>query len=482
MTALTAGRAALPRSDPRFRRIALGLATAIFVFTATGWLFLALSLNANVPPAWGFRGFPGIFAIAFGWIGLLVAMRQPRNPIGWAFLSAGLLSAIQVAGVEYASYALFGAGAGLPGGIVGAWLNDWIWIPLVGVVTLPVFLYFPDGRLPSPRWSAALWIGGAGLALAMVFTATAPGPMQTFGLPNPVGIAMPFPIEGAAAGGGRSISALALIGLFSFGVMVFASASVPLRRFGRSEGEARQQLKWFAASAVVVAMMLVNSFFTTERFAQVGLILAMVTVPIAIGIAILRYRLYEIDTLINHAIVYGVLTAVLAGLYSASIGLFQRLFVAVTGEKSDAAIVITTLILASAFTPVRSWLQAATDRRFKSAADARKQLDNFREDLRLVSEALDASALRARFLDEAMAAMGAPAARLLFVRGGSDEQRGEWSAPAATCPLTDQGVIIGRIELAARSDGTPYTKAELAELEKTAAVVARAYVLAERFA
>lgn len=256
---------------------------------------------------------------------------------------------------------------------------------------------------------------------------------------------------------------------------------MPLRRFRRSEGEARQQLKWFAASAVVVAIMLVNSFFTAERYAQVGLILAMVTVPIAIGIAILRYRLYEIDTLINRAIVYGVLTAVLAGLYSASIGLFQRLFVAVTGEKSDAAIVMTTLILASPFTPVRSWLQAVTDRRFKSPAGARKHFETFREDLRLVSEALDASALRGRFLDEAMAAMGAPGARLLFVHGG-EEERGEWSAPAASCPMIDQSVTIGHVELAARRDGTPYTKADLAELEKTATVVARAHVLAERFA
>ena len=482
MTAAAISTQPIAHGDRRVRRIALTAAVATFGLAAVGWLFLALSFGVTLPPAWGFRGFPGIFAVAFGWIGLLVASRQPRNPIGWVFLAAGFLSAIQVAAVEYASYTLFGAGGSLPLGIVGAWLNDWIWLPLIGLVTLPVFLYFPDGKLPSPRWIAVLCLGVLGLMLTMVFLAIAPGPMQTFGLTNPFGIASPFPLPGSAARDSQPVSAFAFMGLTTFGLMLLASASVPVLRYRRSRGESRQQLKWFATSAVLMAVTLVASFFNAEPSMQVGLILALVTMPVAVGIAILRYRLYEIDTLINHAIVYGVLTAVLAGLYSASIGLFQRLFVAVTGEKSDAAIVITTLILASAFTPVRSWLQAATDRRFKSPAGARKHLETFREDLRLVSEALDAGALRARFLDEAMAAMGATAARLLFARGGGDEQRGEWSAPAATCPLVDQGVIIGRIELAARSDGTPYTKAELAELEKTAAVVARAYVLAKRFA
>ena len=455
-----------------------------FALTAIGWLFLALSSSAPVPDAWGFRGFPGIFAVAFGWIGYLIATRQPRNPIGWSFLIAGLLSGLQVAASEYSSYALFGPNPGLAGGPIGAWLNDWIWLPLIASATVPVFLFFPTGHSLSSRWLPILWLAGAGIVVGSLFLAIAPGPMQTFGVVNPFGVESLLTTRGFGSVGGRTTSFAAVSGIFTFGFAALTAAASSVIRFRRSTGDTRQQLKWFAASAVVVAFALIFSFFDEAKLAQTALIVALTSVPIAVGIAILRYRLYEIDTLINRAIVYGALTAILAGLYSASIGLFQKLFVTITGEKSDAAIVVTTLILASAFTPVKSWLQAATDRRFKSPGDAHKQLGTFRESLRLVSEAVDGVALRRRFLEEVTAAFGARGARLVIGRGDSvrEERCGEWSTPSAACELVDGGVSLGRVEVCARRDATPYSKSDLAELQKTAAVVARAYVLAERLA
>jgi len=347
-----------------------------------------------------------------------------------------------------------------------------------------VFLYFPDGRLTDPRWKVVLWTEAIAVAIASLFYAIAPGPMQTFGIENPLGVSGPLTAVGFGASGGRSLGLIALVGTLIFGLCAIASATNSALRFRRSRGLMRQQLKWFATSASIVAITLVVSFLSAEKWVQVQLIIAMTTVPLTIGIAILRYRLYEIDALLNRAIVYGALTAILAGLYSASIGLFQRLFVTVTGEKSDAAIVITTLILASAFTPAKTWLQAAADRRFKAPADARKRLESFREGLRLVSEAVDGDALRRRFLEEVTSAMGARGARLVLGRGASrrEERSGEWSAAVTACDLIDDGAMVGRIELCPRRDGTPYTKVELAELDKTAAVVARAYVLAERLA
>lgn len=475
---------AIETSSSRVRPLVAAAVAVTFGLTALGWLFLALSTNTAVPSAWGFRGFPGIFAIAFGWIGYLVATRQPRNPIGWSFLIAGVLSGIQVAALEYASFALFGTGAGLAGGEIGAWINEWIWLSLIGFATVPVFLYFPGGHLLSERWRPVLWLAFAGVLVGTIFLALAPGAMQTFGVRNPMGIDSPLTARGFGSVGGRTTSFGAVSGLFVFGLAALFAAASSLIRFRRSTGETRQQLKWFASAAVVVAVALSVSFLNETKIAQTVLIIALTTVPIAIGVAILRYRLYEIDTLINRAIVYGTLTAVLAGLYSASIGLFQKLFVALTGQTSDAAIVITTLILASAFTPVKSWLQSAADRRFKSPGDAHKQLDSFRESLRLVSEAVDGAALRRRFVDEITNALRAGGARLVIGRGGQlrEERSGDWTGATASCDLVDEGVAIGRIELCHRRDGTPYTKADLAELEKTAAVMARAYVIAERLA
>ena len=277
----------------------------------------------------------------------LIARRQPRNPIGWTFLAAGTLSSLQVAASEYASYVLFGAGGGLPGGNVAAWINDWIWLWLIGFATVPVFLFFPTGTYLSESWRPVLWLAMAGVAVGSLFLAIAPGPMQTFGVVNPFGIDSAFTSRGFGAVGGRTTSFAAVSGIFTFGFAAVLATTSSVIRFRRSTGEQRQQLKWFAASAVVVAFALVVSFLDESKLAQVLLISTLTTLPIAIGIAILRYRLYEIDTLINRAIVYGTLTAVLAGLYAASIGLFQRLFVGVTGERSDAAIIISTLILAS---------------------------------------------------------------------------------------------------------------------------------------
>ena len=481
----TATLAAVPRRATAARPLAVVALALSLGLTLVGWAFLALSIAAPVPSAWGFRGFPGIFALVFGWIGYLLATRRPRNPIGWCFLAAGTLSAVQVAATEYASYALFGAGAGLPGGEIGAWLNEWIWIYLVALATLPVFLYFPDGKLTSPAWRVVLWTGFLSATVASVFLSLAPGPMQTFGITNPFGIDSDLTRRGAGAVGGRTSALPSVLGLLLFGVAMIAATASSIARFRRSRGEARQQLKWFAAASVVVAIAMVDSFVNEAKYAQVILIAALPTVPIAIGVAILRYRLYEIDTLINRAIVYGALTAILAGLYTASIGLFQRLFVAVTGERSDAAIVLTTLVLASAFTPVKVWLQGAADRRFKSPGDSRKRLETFRESLRLVSEAVDGGALRRRFLEEATAALGAQCSRLVFGRGDQtrEERSGEWSGPVSvSCDIADDGVTLGRIELGPRTDGADYAPADRAELQKTAAVVARAYVLAERLA
>lgn len=170
------------------RALALALGLATLVLTLLAWTLMALSWTAPVPDAWGFRGFSGIFALSFGSVGYLIATRRPGNAIGWLFVGAGLMSAVQVLATEYGSYALFAPGAAAPAGAIGAWVNGWIWVPIVVIVVVPAFLLFPDGALPSPRWRAVLWLAAASAALAMTVTALTPGPMQTFDVPNPVGV------------------------------------------------------------------------------------------------------------------------------------------------------------------------------------------------------------------------------------------------------------------------------------------------------
>ena len=477
--------AAIPATRaPATKTVARAMLAGTLGLTLLGWIFLALSFNAPVPDAWGFRGFPGIFALVFGWIGYLLATRRARDPIGWAFVGSGTLGAVQVAATEYASYALFGAGQGLPGGVVGAWINDWIWLHAVVLATVPIFLYFPDGRLVSERWRPVLWVALVSASAAAVLLATTPGPLQTFGVTNPFGVdAAPGSLD-AGSIGGRSVAAPTLVAMTIVALAIAGAALSSVLRFRRSAGVERQQLKWFASASVLCAVAISASFVSPDKWIQVVLIAAMTTVPLAIGIAILRYRLYDIDTLINRAVVYGTLTAILAGLYSASIGLFQRLFSTITGERSDAAIVVTTLILASAFTPVKAWLQAATDQRFKSPADARRRLEAYRESLRVVSEAVDRTALRRRFLDETSGAFRCRGATLVLTHAGQtyEDRVGEPGPPVVRCDIADEGAILGRLELGPRLDGSDYSAADLVDLEKTAAVVARAYVLAERLA
>lgn len=470
---------------PAGKTMARALLAGTAGLTLLGWTLLALSFNAPVPNAWGFRGFAGIFALSFGWIGYLLATRRGRNPIGWVFLCSAILGAAQVGATEYASYALFGAGQGLPGGVFGAWLNDWIWLLAVSLVTVPVFVYFPDGKLLSERWRPILGVALVSTSVSAVLLATTPGPLQTFGVTNPFGVDVLSGSRESGSIGGRAVAAPTLVAMTIVAITIAAAALSSVLRFRRSSGIERQQLKWFASASVLCAVAITASFVSSEKWVQVALIFAMTTVPIAIGIAILRYRLYDIDTIINRAIVYGALTAILAGLYSASIGLFQRLFSTITGERSDAAIVVTTLILASAFTPVKQWLQAATDRRFKAPPDARKRLEAYRESLRVVAEAVDRAALCRRFLEETSAAFRCRGASLVLARGGHShfERVGDaLTGPVVRCDLEVDGVRLGHLELGPRVDDSGYAAADLAELEKTAAVVARTYVLAERLA
>ena len=265
---------------------------------------------------------------------------------------------------EYARYALLTRPGSLPGGQVMAWLGGWPQDTGLFLILSFLPLLFPDGTLPSRRWRGVAWLAAGGITLVGIFDALHPGPVSSrLSVPNPLGTAAVVPL------------AELLNDPIILATVIACGASV-LVRFRRAKGDERQQLKWFAYAAALATGLFIGfallgllGIVIPDEVHDSLLVLAIAAFPVATGIAILKYRLYNIDLLINRTLVYVPLTGILAGLYSASIALFQRLFQATTGEKSDAAIVLTTLILASSFTPIKNSLQTVVDRRFKEAPD-----------------------------------------------------------------------------------------------------------------
>jgi hypothetical protein len=215
-----------------------------------------------------------------------------------------------------------------------------------------------------------------------------------------------------------------------------------------------------------------------------ALYLFLAILPLSIGISILRYRLYDIDLIINKALVYVPLTAILAGAYAASIALFQKLFEAITGEKSDAAIVITTLMLTAIFTPIKNTLQAIVDRRFKEAPDPTRELKAFDKQVQSVIEVIDREQIARRMLEEAMSAFGATSGAVYLNQGGQlrmAHSSDGWDGNAQlVMPMNSDGEYLGLLQLGARRNGRKYAPEDREVLQQTVGRVAYAISLQGR--
>ncbi|HEV2249273.1 MAG TPA: SHOCT domain-containing protein [Candidatus Limnocylindria bacterium] len=339
-------------------RALLALAVA---FSFACWTLLAASFAARVPEAWGVRGANSVLGLTFAWTGSVVATRQRRNPVGWLLLALGTAAAFDSAALEYASYALYGPGGTLDGR-VAAWVHEWMWPAYLGLI-VAAFLLFPNGRLLSQRWRPLLAFVAGAAAIASVLLALTPGPMSTFGIDNPFGVeALP-----SGAGGIRT-SGLVGVVLAAIVVAGVAAGVSLVLRFRASRADTRQQIKWLATSAVFMFVVFPVSLLSPSAKAGQALVLAsFLTVPVAIAIAITRYRLYEINTIINRALVYGGVTALLAGAFAAVQEMLKRVFVSATGANSELSVVFGLFLIATLFAPARAWLQKAVDARFRSS-------------------------------------------------------------------------------------------------------------------
>jgi len=318
--------------------------------------------------------------VSFSVVGALIASHRPENPIGWLFCAAALFYGIEIAGEEYAIYALLTNPGSLPLGAELAWLTEWIWAPGFGIILVFLPLLFPDGHPPSRRWRGVGWLGGLSIGLICVLTSIVLWPERGPALLQLEG----FGGEVEEWRSAVSDWVLKLVGpmLLLAGLGAVISLFV---RFRRARGDERQQIKWFAsAAALTLAWIIVAEEQSGEIVALWGL-LVIASIPVATGMAILRYRLYDIDRIINRTLVYGVLTGILALVYFGGVATSEAIFRALTGQEQQPqiAVVVSTLVIAALFTPLRRRIQRFIDRRFyRRKYDARKTLEAFSSKLR----------------------------------------------------------------------------------------------------
>lgn len=366
-----------------------GLSVAMFVANVVLYF---LTRSVQPPSSWGTGGLSIILLfllpfLAFPLVGALIASRRPKNPIGWICLAVGIFWMLANLSSGYGVYGLLARPGSVPFPAAIGSLGGWMWAPALGLVGTYLILLFPDGRLPSRRWRPLAWLSGAVIVLVSLSTALTPGRLPDLGgVPNPFGLEE-YPWVAEAAQGVTLLLPLC----------VLASALSLVLRFVRSGGEEREQIKWLAfaalvsglgsSSVVIPSIILSNDAGGADplwmNLLEDAETLSFAGVPVAVGIAILRYRLYEIDLIINRTLVYGSLTATLVALYFGGVVVLQRVFVTLTGQQSTLAVVASTLLIAALFTPLSRHIQSFIDRRFyRRKYDARKTLKAFSARLR----------------------------------------------------------------------------------------------------
>ena len=285
--------------------------------------------------------------MTMGLVGALVATRRPRNAVGWLFLALSGLAALSFLAGEYARYALVTRPGSLPGAVWAAWAADWMWVLAFFSPLVFVLLLFPNGQLVSPAWR---WVGWAAVGLTVVAIlsfALKPGPYEDVPIDNPLGI------EGAA-GLAKWIDT---VGFVLFVALIVAAATSVIVRFRRAKGEERQQLKWFAyAAGLMAAMFVVQAVFESTQFgiswvSTVIAVLAFMAIPVSAGIAILRYRLYDIDVVIKKTVVFGAVALFITAVYVAVV---VGVGTVLAGSRSSGLVTFAAAaIMAVAFQPVR---------------------------------------------------------------------------------------------------------------------------------
>jgi hypothetical protein len=359
-------------------RLAWSLWALTLTLTASSLLLMALILrypNVHVFDWW----LGNALVVVDATVGAIVASRRPENPVGWLLCLSGVAVGTSSFTSQYAIYALLAREGSLPAGEASAWVAAWM-LPIMICLQVAYILLFPTGRLPGRRWRWVAWLNVAFVLVGVFTFAFSPGAHQgSLGpIKNPLGIE------------GFDVFYQAV--LYTMAPLLFGTAALSVFvRLRHATGVERQQIKWFAYAAAMYAVSIVLNVInlgidaplwfdqgSTIFFTAVGTM-----IPLSIGIAILRYRLYDIDLIINRTLVYGSLTVTLVALYFGVIVVLQRVLVVISGQESTLAVVASTLLIAALFNPLRHSIQNFIDRQFyRRKYDAAKTLEEFGATLR----------------------------------------------------------------------------------------------------
>jgi hypothetical protein len=458
-------------TSPWRRRLGALLAIAS-VAEAIGILVLSASgdprfhLEADLITL-GFVTTPVVFPV----MGALILQRRPRTRVAWLMVALGL----GVGSVLFAyGYGVVGYPPGphapLPFALLALVVSQLFFVPAIVGATTWILLLYPTDHLLSPRWRFAGWFAAVLAVVYVAATLFSPGPIDSENLP---GLLNPLGLPGDAGATMRLVAQLANAVAVAGPALGALSLIV---RYRRADLVVRAQIRWLALVTVVAVVALGLSLLPLpEQLNDLlfGLGLTLIALmPIAIGIAITRYRLYEIDRLINRALVYGSLTAILAGIFTAGVGLAQRMFVAVTHETSDAAVVGATLVVATLYAPLRKRLEAVVDRRFKFE---QARFGAYREDLVKALTISQPKRAAGRLAREVVAELELVGAAVLDGSDGVVASAGVWpSQPVIRVPIRHRGEILHVLALGPRRDGERPDPQAVADVEALADLVATA--------
>jgi two-component system NarL family sensor kinase len=461
-------------SNQTARRLAwsITLVSVALVTIGLAMSILALIADENQLGPFPHQFFTPLLTIAYGVVGALVAARHPRNPIGWMFCATGFLSALNMLSAGYSLYDQYAMT--IPGGEFARWLTTWVWIPNVLLPVTFLLLLFPDGRLLSVRWRSVAWAASLGTAVITIGVALYPGPLEELGQTeaNPLGI----------PGGAGLLNALMAAATPLLLAGILGSIASVVVRFRHAAGIVRAQLKWIAFAGVIVVVGNILGSIPwwlwpddplSEELSIIATDFTIVSIVIATGIAILRYRLWDIDIVINRTLVYGSLTTLIVGMYVLIVGSLGTLFQ--TGGSLPVSL-LATGIIAMSFQPLRQHLQHDVNRlMFGERDDPYAVLGRLSARLETV---VAAQMVLPTIVETVAEALKLPYAAIALKEGEQFTIAAEHVRSSAWArkpdgnldilPLVYQSEMIGQLRLAPRAPGEPFSPADRQLLETIA--------------
>jgi len=464
-------------SEQAARRLSWSIVAVSVIVVMTGLVFSILAPIADgqgVPLS--HQLFTPVATFTYGAVGALVASRHPRNPIGWIFCATGFLSALNMFSVGYVLYDHLAVKSdSLPGTELAWWLDTWVWIPNILLPFTFVLLLFPHGRLPSARWRPIAWVAGLGIMSFTFGTAFHPGPLEEVGgktAPNPLGI----------PGGADVLNALMAITAPLVLVGILGSVASVVVRFRNATGMGRAQLKWLALAGMIaiagnvlgyIPLAVWPNYPAANEFAILLTSATIVNIVLATGIAILRYRLWDIDILINRTLVYFSLTALVVGIYVAIVGSLGTMF------QTGASLLVSlfaTGIVAVSFQSLRVRVQQGVNRLiFGDRDDPYAVLGRLSERLEGV---VTAQSVLPTIVETVAEALKLPYAAIELKEGGNFKTAAAYTRPSAPegipdadrelLPLVYQLETMGQMLLAPRAPGEQFSQSDRRLLETIA--------------